>query len=292
MPEIVSNGLTLHYDTFGDSRDPAVLLVMGLGTQMIAWRTEFCESLASLGLHVIRFDNRDVGLSTKIHGAPLPSIPRTLMLRPWGFARSAYTLSDMARDAVGVLDGLSIRAAHVVGVSMGGMIAQTLAIEHRSRTLSLTSVMSSPGDYRLPPPTHAARTMLLRPAPRSREQAIDQVVALFRVIGSPKYFDEARVRERAGESYDRSSYRLGTARQLDAILASRPRSPALRELRIAATIVHGALDPLVPIAHGLATAKAIPGADLHVIDDLAHDLPEPKWPELVRAISRTIERAA
>ncbi|WP_053233704.1 alpha/beta fold hydrolase [Sandaracinus amylolyticus] len=292
MPEIVSNGLTLHYDTFGDSRDPAVLLVMGLGTQMIAWRTEFCESLASLGLHVIRFDNRDVGLSTKIHGAPVPSIARTLLLRTWGAARPAYTLSDMARDAVGVLDGLAIRAAHVVGVSMGGMIAQTLAIEHRSRTLSLTSIMSSPGDYRLPPPTQAARAMLLRPVPRTRDQALDQVVELFRVIGSPKHFDEARIRARAAESYDRSSYRLGTARQLDAILSSPPRSPALRTLEIAATVVHGALDPLVPIAHGRATASAIPGADLRVIDDLAHDLPEAHWPALIDAISKTIERAA
>src|SRR5688500_3078212 len=141
MPEALASGITLHYDTFGDPRDPTVLLVMGLGTQMIAWRTGFCERLAARGLHVVRFDNRDVGLSTKLHGAGLPSIPRTMVMRRIGLTKSAYTLSDMARDALGVLDTVGVERAHLAGVSMGGMISQTIALEHPSRALSLTSIM-------------------------------------------------------------------------------------------------------------------------------------------------------
>lgn len=175
---------------------------------------------------------------------------------------------------------------------MGGMIAQTFAIEHPERTLSLTSVMSSPGDLGLPGPTPAARRVLLRPAPRTREQAIEHVVRLFRVIGSPAYFDEPAIRARAAESYDRSPYRLGSARQLDAILASAPRSPALREVRVPAAVVHGALDPLVRPEHGRATAAALPESELVLIDDLAHDLPEPRWPALIDAITRAISRSS
>lgn len=292
MPEAVTGGITIHYDTFGDPNDPTVLLIMGLGTQMIAWRPELCAALAARGLHVVRFDNRDVGLSTKLHGAPVPSIPRTLLLRSLGLARSVYTLSDMARDAVGLLDHLAVSAAHLVGVSMGGMIAQTIAIEHPRRALSLTSIMSSPGDRELPGPTPAARSVLLRPVPRTRAQAIEQVVELFRVIGSPAHLDPARIAERAGESYDRSSYRVGSGRQLDAILCSPPRSAALRELRMPAAVVHGELDPLVRLPHGLATAAAIPGARLVVLPDLAHDLPDAKWPVLVDVVSENVARAS
>lgn len=291
MPEVVTRGITLHYDTFGDARDPAVLLIMGLGTQMIAWRTSLCESLARRGLFVVRFDNRDVGLSTKLLDAPVPSIPRTYLLRSLGLARPVYTLSDMAGDVVGLCDALGLRAAHVVGASMGGMIAQTFAIEHPERTLSLTSIMSSPGDRELPAPTLAATRVLLRPAPTTREQAIEHVVGLFRVIGSPAYFDEAQIRARAAEAHDRSPYRLGSARQLAAILTAPPRSRALRDVRVPATIVHGALDPLVRLAHGRATAAALPNAELRIIDDMAHDLPEPRWPEIVEAISRSVTRA-
>lgn len=289
---LAPGGITLHYDSFGDPRDPALLLVMGLGTQMIGWHADFCRSLAAHGLHVVRYDNRDVGLSTKLHGAPVPSIPRTLLLRSLGLARSAYTLSDMARDAIALLDHLRVERAHVAGVSMGGMIAQTMALEHSARIRSLTSIMSSPGDPGLPAPARAVRHALLRPAARSRAESIDQVVRLFRVIGSPDYLDEERVRARAGESYDRSSYRLGAARQLDAVLCSPPRGPALRALRIPATVVHGRLDRLIPLAHGVATARSIPGAELRVIDDLAHDLPDAKWPELTGAILASIARAA
>lgn len=292
MAEALANGITLHYDTFGDPRDPTVLLIMGLGTQMIGWRSGLCELLASRGLHVVRFDNRDVGLSTKLHGAGLPSIPRTMVLSRVGLARSAYTLSDMARDALGVLDSIGVERAHIAGVSMGGMIAQSIAIEHPSRALSLTSIMSSTGDRHLPYPTRDALAVLLRPAPRDRDEAIRGVVSLFRVIGSPGYFDEARVRERASESYDRSSYRLGTARQLDAVLSSAPRGRALADVRIPATVVHGKLDPLVPLAHGRFTAQSIPGAELRVIDDLAHDLPDEHWDTFADAIGRSIERAS
>jgi pimeloyl-ACP methyl ester carboxylesterase len=292
MGEAVSDGLTIHYDTFGSPRDPAVLLVMGLGTQMIAWRTEFCEALAARGLFVVRFDNRDVGLSTKLHAVPLPFIPRTMVMRQLGMpVRSAYSLSDMARDAIAVLDAVGAKKAHVAGVSMGGMIAQTLAIEHPERVLSLTSIMSSPGEPGLPWPTPAARGVLLRSAPRSREEAIEGTVSLFRVIGSPRYFDEVKVRRRGAEAYDRCSYRLGTARQLDAILCARPRAAALSRIRIPATVVHGKIDPLVPLAHGLATAEAIPGARTIVIDELAHDLPDELGGPFAEAIGETIGRA-
>jgi pimeloyl-ACP methyl ester carboxylesterase len=259
---------------------------------MLGWRAELCAQLASRGLHVVRFDNRDVGLSTKLHGAPVPSIPRLLVLRQLGLAKPPYTLSDMAADAIGLLDALGVQRAHVAGVSMGGMIGQTLAIEHPERVLSLTSIMSGPGDPRLPGPTVDARRVLLRPPPRSREEAVAQVAQLFRVIGSPAYYDEARVRDRAAESYDRSTYRIGTARQLAAILCAPSRVPALRRLRMPVTVVHGALDPLVRTAHGIATAEAIPGAELRLLDDLAHDLPDEKWPELIDAITRSVTRAA
>jgi pimeloyl-ACP methyl ester carboxylesterase len=291
MPDVVSNGLTIHYDEFGDRRDPTVLLVMGLGTQMIAWRSELCATLAARGLHVVRFDNRDIGLSTKIHGAPIPSIPQTLILRSLGLARPAYTLADMARDAVGLLDALGVEKAHLAGVSMGGMIAQQLAIDHPRRALSLTSIMSSTGERHLPPPAPSARTVFMRPVPRTREEAIANVVWLYRTIGSPSFFDAGKVAERAGESYDRSSYRVGTARQVDAILCSPPRTQGLRSLRIPATVVHGALDPLVLADHGRATARAIPGAELRIIEDLAHDLPDEHWDTLRSAIERSIERA-
>ncbi|MDQ3037767.1 MAG: alpha/beta fold hydrolase [Myxococcota bacterium] len=292
MPDaVVPQGVSIHFDTFGDPRDPAVLLVMGLGTQMIGWRTEFCATLAARGLYVVRFDNRDIGLSTKLDGAPATSLPRTLLLRRLGLARSAYTISDMARDSIGVLDHLGIDSAHWVGVSMGGMIAQTIAIEHPSRARSLTSIMSSPGDRRLPTPSGAASAVLLRRPPRSRDEAVQRVIDVFRVIGSPRYFDQARVAARAAESYDRSSYRVGVSRQLDAILCSPPRDVALRSLRIPTTVLHGALDPLVRLEHGLATARAIPDAELRVIDDLAHDLPDERWPIFHAAIERSVERA-
>lgn len=291
MPETVTRGITIHFDTFGDPRDPAVLLVMGLGTQMIGWRTEFCATLAARGLHVVRFDNRDIGLSTKLESAGPVSIARTLLLRPLGLARSAYTISDMARDAIGVLDHLAIDAAHWVGVSMGGMIAQTVAIEHPHRARSLTSIMSTTGERRLPSPTPQASSILLRPPPRSRDEAIQRVIEVFRVIGSPRYVDETRIAARAAESYDRSSYRVGVGRQLDAVLCAPPRERALRELRIPTTVLHGALDPLVRVDHGIATARAIPGAELRVVDDLAHDLPDERWPLFHAAIERSVERA-
>lgn len=292
MPEALANGITLHYDTFGDRRDPTVLLVMGLGTQMTAWRSGFCDRLASRGLHVVRFDNRDVGLSTKLHGAGLPSIPRTMLMRRLGLAKSAYTLSDMAGDALGVLDALGVQRAHFAGLSMGGMISQTVALEHPSRVRSLTSIMSSTGDRHLPSPTRAALRVLMRPAARDRDESIAATVALFRAIGSPRYLDESRLRERAAEAYDRSRYRLGTARQLDAILCSGPRGASLRALRIPTTVVHGALDPLLPVAHGRFTAERIPGAELRVIDDLGHDLPDEHWDTFADAIGRSVERAS
>ena len=292
MPSAHTRGITLHYDTHGPEDGPAVVLVMGLATQMTAWRPGFCAQLASRGFRVVRFDNRDVGLSTKLHGAPRPSIPRALLMRRLGLMPSApYTLSDMARDAVGLLDHLGIERAHVVGASMGGMIAQTMAIEHPSRVTSLVSIMSSTGDPRLPHPTAAARRMLLRPPARSREEAIEAYVEMFRVIGSPEHFDEARLREWAGESVDRSAYRGGVPRQLAAILASPDRTPMLARLRLATTVVHGTIDPLIPPAHGEATARAIPGAELTSIRGMAHDLPEPLWPRFIEAIERTAERA-
>jgi pimeloyl-ACP methyl ester carboxylesterase len=284
-----ANGIEIVYETIGDPSDPPLLLVMGLGMQLIHWDRNLCERLAERGFFVIRFDNRDSGLSTKID-APVPDIRRAMV----GLHVDApYLLEDMANDAFGLLDHLGIQAAHVVGVSMGGMIAQTMAIERPERVLSLTSIMSTTGERRAGRPKLRVWSVLLRRAPREREAFIDHFVRVFRMIGSRGMpFDEDRVRELAAATYERDHDPAGTGRQLAAILASGDRTASLRNLNLPVTVIHGRNDPLVPFRGGKATARAIPGARLIEIPGMGHDLPEQVWPQVLDAVTETAARAA
>jgi pimeloyl-ACP methyl ester carboxylesterase len=283
-----ANGIEIVYETIGDPSDPPLLLVMGLGMQLIHWDRELCERLAARGFYVIRYDNRDSGLSTKID-APAPDVRRAMV----GLHVDApYLLLDMANDAFGLLDHLGIQAAHVVGASMGGMIAQTMAIERPERVLSLTSIMSTTGERRVGRPKLRVWTVLLRQAPHDRQGFIDHFVRVFRMIGSRGYpLDEDRVRELAAATYDRDHDRAGTVRQLAAILSSGDRTSALRSLDVPTTVIHGRDDPLVPFRGGKATARAIPGARLIEIPGMGHDLPEQVWPTVIDAVAETAARA-
>jgi len=279
----------LVYETIGDPADTPLLLVMGLGMQLIHWDRELCALLAERGFHVIRFDNRDAGLSTKIRG-PVPNVMRLVAGLP---VRVPYLLDDMAGDSFGLMDELGIERAHVVGASMGGMIGQTMAIERPERVLSLASIMSTTGDRRVGTPKLRVWSLMTRRAPHDRDAYIRYFVRLFRMIGSPAYrVDEERSRELAGETFDRSHYPPGTARQLAAILASGSRTAALRELDVPTLVIHGESDPLVPLRAGLATARAVPAAELITIPGMGHDLPRELWPTFVDAIVRNTERAA
>ena len=237
----------------------------------------------------MRFDNRDIGLSTHLHDAPAPDLAAAVT----GDTSSAsYTLSDMARDTAGLLDALNLERAHVVGASMGGMIAQTLAIEHPQRVSSLTSIMSTTGDTSVGGASEEALGVLLAPPANDRAEAIERSVAAFRVIGSPAYeFDEAGLRERAGLSFDRAHDPAGISRQLLAIIASGDRTPRLRELRVPALVIHGSADPLVRPDGGRATAAAIPGAELFEFDGMGHDLPRALWPTFTDRIVAITEGA-
>jgi pimeloyl-ACP methyl ester carboxylesterase len=284
-----ANGLELCYQEMGDPDGEPLLLVMGLATQMIAWDEGFCAPLAERGFRVIRFDNRDIGRSTRIDAAGVP--PRMdLILGRRGSA--AYLLRDMALDTVGLMDHLGIESAHVVGASMGGMIAQTLAIEHPDRVRSLVSIMSNTGSRWTGLPSRKAMAILLGPPPRGREEAVERAVRVFGVIGSPGYpFEEERVRRIAGQAFDRGHGAAGVARQLHAVTASGDRTQALRGVRVPATVIHGNRDVLVRPAGGRATARAISNARLKLIDGMGHDLPRQLWPVFAEEIAGTAERA-
>ncbi len=286
MPRARANGIEIEYEEFGDAGDEPVLLIMGLGAQMILWDEAFCESLAGRGYRVIRFDNRDVGLSTWLDHLGTPNLLAVMSARLFGRKVDApYLVSDMAADAAALVDALGLDAAHVVGASMGGMIAQAMAIEHPGRVLSLTSMMSTTGEPSLPQSKPEAREVLLSPAPRDREQAIERAVRIFRAIGSPGFpFDEERIRGYAARSFDRAFNPAGAARQLTAIVASGSRKRALAALRVPTLVIHGSDDPLVPVTCGVDTAESIPGAKLVVIDGMGHDLPRQAWPRIVGAI--------
>jgi pimeloyl-ACP methyl ester carboxylesterase len=283
------NGVEIAYERLGDPDGQPLLLVMGLGMQLIHWDTELCQMLVERGFHVIRFDNRDVGHSSKID-APVPDARRAMIgLR----VDAPYLLSDMAADAVGLLDHLGIEAAHVVGASMGGMIAQTIAIEHPERVLSLTSIMSTTGERRAGRPKLRVWGVLVRRAPRDEQGFIEHFVRVFKMIGSRGFpFDEQRIRAEAAATYQRDHDTAGTGRQLAAILASGDRTERLRSVRVPTTVFHGRDDPLVPFRGGRATAEAIPDAQLIAIPGMGHDLPQAIWPQLVDAIAETAARSA
>lgn len=284
-----ANGIQLCYQEMGDADGEPLLLVMGLATQMIAWDPEFCAMLADRGFRVVRFDNRDVGRSTVLDAAGVPSRIDMMTGRR---ASSAYLLRDMARDAIGLMDHLGIESAHVAGASMGGMICQTLAIEFPERIRSAVSIMSTTGSRFVGLPSFKAFSTLMAKPPRSRDEMVARTVRTFRVIGSPGFpFDDERVREIAGQSYDRGHSSAGVARQLHAIFASGDRTRSLRELDLPATVIHGGSDPLIRPSGGRATARAIPGARLRIIDGMGHDLPREVWPQVVEEIAATAGRA-
>ncbi len=284
-----ANGIELAYQEMGDPAGEPLLLVMGLATQMIAWDEGFCGLLAERGFRVVRFDNRDIGRSTKIESAGVSRRADMILGRR---SSAPYLLRDMAADTAGLMDHLGIDSAHVVGASMGGMIAQTMAIEHPGRVRSMVSIMSTTGSRWTGMPSRRAMAVLLGRPPRGRDAAVERAVKVFQVIGSPGFpFEEERVREIAGRAYDRGHSAAGVVRQLHAITASGDRTRALRGVRAPTAVIHGNRDPLVRPAGGRATARAIPGARLKMIDGMAHDLPRQLWPVFAEEIAANAARA-
>ncbi len=285
----VANSIQLAYETFGRAGDPAVMLIMGLGTQMIAWPDELCEDLARRGHHVVRFDNRDVGLSTHLTDVRAPGIADVLIRR----TAPPYTIEDMAQDVVGLMDALGLSSAHVVGASMGGFIAQALAIGHRDRVASLTLMMTSTGSRRVGNPQprlfgHLTRSRVTA----DRQGAQARAVETFRIIGSRGYaFDEEYLSEVAGRSYDRAHDPGGYFRQLAAIMAQPDRTARLRTLQVPALVIHGLHDPLIAPSGGLALASALRNARFVGFSGMGHDLPRPLWPEFVDHIAALVARA-
>jgi pimeloyl-ACP methyl ester carboxylesterase len=288
MASVQANGITIEYEEQG-SGEP-LLLVMGLGGQLIDWPASFVEQLVAAGFRVIRFDNRDIGLSTEIDAEP-PT--RGQLFKAVALRRPvphAYQLRDMATDAVGLLDALDVDRAHVVGMSMGGMISQQMAISCPERVVSLVSIMSTTGNRRVGQPTpRVVRKSLRRPEP-TRETAVEQGVELFREICGPT-FDDTEFRELASRAVERSYRPDGTARQLAAIIASGDRTPELQQLDVPALVIHGLVDPLVRPSGGVATARAIPDSRLLMFNDMGHDLPHTRHAEMVAAISTNATRA-
>ena len=281
------NGVEIAYQEVGDSDGEPLLLVMGLGTQMLGWDEELCALLAERGFRVVRFDNRDIGHSTMLDTAGMPKRADVFL----GRKNSAYRLSDMAADAIGLMDHLGIESAHVAGVSMGGMIGQMLALEHPERVKSLVSIMSTTGNRRVGSPTLKAYGLLFARPPHGRDAYIEQIVKTFKVIGSPAFpMDEPRLRDVAGRMYDRSHNPRGVLRQLHAIAASGDRTRALRGLTLPVTVIHGTRDALIRPSGGRATARAIPGARLRMIEGMGHDLPRAVWPIFVDEIADTASR--
>lgn len=287
MPHISANGLELFYDEVGDRDAEPLLLIAGIGNQMIRWDEVFCRQLAERGHRVIRFDNRDVGLSAKLEGQRGMSIPTALTAASQGQKVEApYTLSDMANDTAGLMDALSIEQAHVVGMSMGGMIAQHLSLEHPTRVKTLTAVMSTSGAPDLPGATPAALGVLLQPRPVGREHAIARSIEAELILSGPAYRDEPdRIQALAEQSYDRCFYPQGFVRQFLAIVASGSRRERLQSLTTPTLVLHGDADPLIPVECGLDIAHHVPGATKHIIEGWGHTLPPSVWATLIDNIS-------
>lgn len=284
MPKItVQDDVEIYYETMGEGIP--LVLIMGIATQLVHWPQGFCEQLVDHGFQLIRFDNRDVGFSSKLDHLGRPNPRNNLLKGLVGLSPDApYDLSDMARDVIGLMDHLGLESAHVAGVSMGGMIAQTLALEHSKRVRSLTSIMSTTGD-RYIGKLKAIRAILTKPG-KSKEEHIERGVKVFGVLAGDKLpFDEAAVRQLVGLAYDRDSDNRGFPRQFAAIVASGSRTKKLRQLTVPSLVIHGAEDPLIPSKAGAATAKAIPGAKLHIIEGMGHSMPAVIWPTLTGLIA-------
>ncbi len=287
MAKVDSNGIRIEYETFGETGSPTLLLIIGLGGQLIDWDEGLCRELAQSGLYVIRFDNRDAGLSTKLEPAGIPDIMGIIQSMVKGEkVDPPYTIEEMAADAVGLLDALGIDKAHICGMSMGGMIAQTIALNYPQRVLSLISIYSKSGDPREPPPTPEATQLLMAPPPTGRDATIEFTMNLLnRISGKGFAYDQRWLREHVERGYERSYYPQGAARQLAAVFTQKNRIPALKSLSVPALVVHGSDDPLVNVECGRKIAAAIPDARLMIIEGMGHDLPHGgAWSQIVDAI--------
>jgi len=282
-----TNGIELCYETFGADDAEPILLIMGLGAQMILWYDAFCEQLAERGFRVIRFDNRDIGQSTRLSGGKPLTMTELLKLRFLGIPVTAtYKLRDMADDVVGLLDHLGIKSAHLVGASMGGMIAQELALSYPDRVRSLTSIMSSTGNPKLPQPTREAAALLLRPPPTTLDEYIARFKQTWKILRVGSFpLDEAKDRALAERIFARGLNPAGAGRQLRAILASGSRKERLKSLKTPTLVIHGTVDPLVRPEAGRETAATIPGARLMMIEGMGHATPIPMWPQIIGAIA-------
>lgn len=285
---VAANGVEICYESIGDPADPPMVLIMGLGSQLTSWDIGFCELLAGRGFRVIRFDNRDAGLSTKSQGPPPKLVFGSHKLRLDG--PPAYTLGDMADDTVGLMDSLGIERAHIVGASLGGMIAQHVAMSYPDRTRSLTVIMSTTGDSRVGAPTPEAAATLQGGPPPGREAYIEGAVASLRAIGGP-LFDAERARAGAAARYDRSYWPQGSLFQLAASVADGNRTERLAAISCPTLVIHGRVDPLIHVSGGEAVAAAIPGARLLVLDEMGHDLPPPLWGQVVDAMTELATRS-
>lgn len=290
---VEANGIQLCYDTFGNESNVPLLLIMGLGAQMISWPDEFCAQLAERGFWVIRFDNRDIGKSTSFDEAGVPNVMGVMMAAMQGQSSPVpYLLQDMANDAVGLLDALAIKKAHIVGASMGGMIVQELLIQHADRILTATSIMSTTGDPSLPQAKPEAATILMSPAPAERDKYLDHSVGTWRVLSGDAFpFHEAEVRASAARAYDRGLNPAGMARQLAAIYASGSRREGLKKVDVPTLVIHGDIDPLVPVEGGKDTAVQIPNAELLIVEGMGHNLPLEAWAQIIEAITKHTEKA-
>ena len=292
MPRVAANGIEIEYDEHGRPDDPPMLLIMGLSAQMTAWDDELVSLLVGHGFRVIRFDNRDIGLSTWFDEAGAPDL--AAVVTTGAFPSAPYSVADMAADAAGLLDALGIDRAHIVGASMGGMIAQTFAIAYPGRTLSLTSIFSNTGDPLVGQPTaEVVAAMFTAPRPNGRDEVIESSVEGSRLIGSPGFpLDEARIRAKAAAAYDRAWHPDGVARQTLAVVTQPDRTPDLKNVQVPTLVIHGDSDPLVDVSGGRATAAAVPGAELWIVPGMGHDLPPALFGELADRIAATARRAA
>ena len=290
MPTVAANGVELCVETSGNPRDPALLLVHGHGAQLIAWHDDLVAAFVGLGCYVVRFDNRDVGLSTHLDGAAVPDV---LAIVSGDRSSVPYLVEDMADDAAALVDALSLDRVHVLGVSMGGMIAQSFAIRHPGATRSLTSVMSTPDPLRVGTPSAETQAMMFQPPATTRDEVVSRSLESWRRTGSPRLgLDVAWIADHVGRQFDRSFDPAGVARQFGAIVASQDRRPGLAGVTAPTLVVHGTIDPLVTLEGGEATAAAVPGATLLVIDDMGHDLPRSVWPRVVDAVGKLVADAA
>ena len=287
MAKVDANGIQIEYETFGEPDSPALLLIIGLGGQLTFWDEKLCQQLAQQGHYVIRFDNRDAGLSSKIEEAGVPDIMKTIESKMKGETiNPPYTIEDMADDAVGLLDALGIDKAHICGMSMGGMIAQTIVINYPEKVLSLISIYSRTGDPEEPQAKPEVVELLIAPPPEERAGYIEHMLKLWHAIAGPGFpYDEEWLRNFVAQSYDRAYNPEGTARQFVAIMAQKNRRPALKSLSTPTLVIHGADDPLVLVKGGKNTAADIPGAKLMIIDGMGHDMPHGgAWPQIIDAI--------